>query len=162
MKNARIKPAALQIENHIFLQQPELVQFAQDQGIVVVAYSPLGSPAYGNYVATLGITYANLSLKTPGRSWEGKFFSAKPTPSILNHPTVNEIAKKHGKTAAHVALRFQIQRKIVVIPKSVTANRVKANINLFGFTLDEQDMTALRELDVGEACRVCDFKFVKV
>nr|AEE62902.1 unknown [Dendroctonus ponderosae] len=143
VKNARIKPASLQIENHIFLQQKELIKYAQEQEIVVVAYSPLGSPGYGKFVARFGL-------------------EAKPVPSIFEHPKVNEIAKKHGKTPAHVALKFQLQRKVVVIPKSVTANRVKENINLFDFTLDEQDMKALSDLDVGEAARVCDFKFAPV
>jgi len=138
VKNSRIKPASLQIENHVFLPQNDLVKFAQDNGIVVVAYSPLGSPGIGKFYAKFGVT-------------------GKEVPSILNNPTIKKIADKHKKSSAQVALKFLLQRNIVVIPKSVTVNRVKENINLFDFTLDKNDISALGELEVGEAARVCDF-----
>ncbi|XP_066247891.1 aldo-keto reductase family 1 member B1-like [Euwallacea similis] len=142
LKNSRIQPACLQIENHVFLQQTELVKYCQDNGIVVVAYSPLGSPGIGAFHARFGSEPKNV-------------------PKILEDPTMKRIADKHKKTPAHVALKFLLQRNIVVIPKSVTESRVKQNIKLFDFTLDDDDIKSLKALDVGEDARVCDFSFSK-
>lgn len=55
LKNCRIKPDALQIEVHIYLQNHKLVKFAQDNGIVVVAYSPLGAPGRITYAKEAGL-----------------------------------------------------------------------------------------------------------
>ncbi len=60
---------------------------------------------------------------------------------------MEEIAKKYGKAAVQVALRFQVQIEIVVIPKSAKKERMKENINLFDFSLIEEEMNAIRSLD---------------
>ncbi len=60
---------------------------------------------------------------------------------------MEEIAKKYGKAAVQVALRFQVQIEIVVIPKSAKKERMKENINLFDFSLTEEEMNAIRSLD---------------
>lgn len=60
---------------------------------------------------------------------------------------LNEIGKKHGKSAAQVALRFLLQSDVVVIPKSTHKERMVENLNVFDFTLDENDMNAIRALD---------------
>lgn len=142
LNDSKIKPACLQIENHIFLPQNELVTFAQDNGIVVVAYSPLANPSYNKFLERFGL---------PPRE----------IPSILTHPTIKGVADKHKKSTAQIALKFLLQRNVVVIPKSVTVNRLKQNIDLFDFNLDAQDMAALRNLEIGEDSRVCDFTFSK-
>ena len=49
-------------------------------------------------------------------------------PSLLNHPKIEEIAKKHGKATGHVLLRFQIQRGVIVLTKSVNPDRIKEQI----------------------------------
>lgn len=54
IKSARIKPACLQVELHVSLQQKDLVRFCQDNGLVVVAYSPLGSPGYNKFLEIIG------------------------------------------------------------------------------------------------------------
>ena len=62
---------------------------------------------------------------------------------------MNEIGRKHGKSAAQVALRFLLQKDVVIIPKSVHKNRMTENIDILGFALDEEDMENIEELDTG-------------
>jgi alcohol dehydrogenase (NADP+) len=50
LKSARIKPANLQVELHVFLQQNALVDFCHKNGITVVAHTPLGSPGYNKFL----------------------------------------------------------------------------------------------------------------
>ena len=57
------------------------------------------------------------------------------------------IAKKHGKTAAQVCIRFQIERGVIVIPKSVHSNRIIENADVFDFALDAEDMAAIAALN---------------
>ncbi len=66
---------------------------------------------------------------------------------ILSSPVVCAIAEAHGKTPAQVALRQHVQRGIVVIPKSVHKERMRQNLDLFGFELTEDEMERLRSLD---------------
>ncbi len=65
----------------------------------------------------------------------------------LANPTVETIAKAHRVTPAQVALRWNIQRGVLVIPKSVHEERIKSNLDLFGFTLSDSEMAALAKLD---------------
>ncbi|HSX45618.1 MAG TPA: aldo/keto reductase, partial [Candidatus Saccharimonadia bacterium] len=109
---ANVLPAVNQVELHVFLQQPELVKYCQEQGITVEAYSPL---ARGN---------------------------------IMDNEVVSEIAQKHGKTYAQVMLRFLVEQGLVVIPKSVTPDRIKENFEIFDFKLDGDDMEILAKEDL--------------
>ncbi|MFD5394930.1 aldo/keto reductase [Streptomyces sp. NPDC127097] len=68
---------------------------------------------------------------------------------LLEHPTLVELAAKHGKTPAQVVLRWHIQLGNVAIPKSVTPSRIAENIDIFDFELDDADLTALAGLDTG-------------
>ena len=69
---------------------------------------------------------------------------------LLADPVLAELAAKHGKTAAQVVLRWHLQLGTVVIPKSVTPSRIRENIDIAGFALDERDMAAIAGLDRGE------------
>ncbi|MFJ9848036.1 aldo/keto reductase [Streptomyces sp. NPDC101150] len=68
---------------------------------------------------------------------------------LLEDPTIAALAEKHGKTPAQVVLRWHLQLGNVVIPKSVTPSRIRENIDVFGFELDDADMKTLAGLDAG-------------
>ena len=70
---------------------------------------------------------------------------------IFTHPVLTEIGNKYGKTAAQVALRWNIQRGVVVIPKSVHIERIKANIDVFDFELTKEDMDKISALSLPES-----------
>jgi len=69
---------------------------------------------------------------------------------LLTDATVETIARKHGKTAAQVIIRWHVENGLVVIPKSVNANRIAENVNVFDFALDAEDMSRLEKLDSTE------------
>ncbi|MFC9060050.1 aldo/keto reductase [Streptomyces sp. NPDC057074] len=66
---------------------------------------------------------------------------------ILDIPAIVAIAQKHNRTPAQVVLRWHLQLGNVVIPKSVTPSRIKENIDVFGFTLDTEDLAAISALN---------------
>lgn len=70
---------------------------------------------------------------------------------IFTHPVLTEIGKQYGKTAAQVALRWNVQRGVVVIPKSVHKNRMEQNIDIWDFRLSEKDMAQIAKLDLGHS-----------
>ena len=67
---------------------------------------------------------------------------------IFTHPVLTEIGKQYGKTAAQVALRWNVQRGVVVIPKSIHKNRMEQNIDIWDFRLSEEDMAQIAKLDL--------------
>ncbi|MFD7322985.1 aldo/keto reductase [Streptomyces sp. NPDC059875] len=66
---------------------------------------------------------------------------------LLEVPAIVAVAQKHGRTPAQVVLRWHLQTGNVVIPKSVTPSRIRENIDVFGFALDDEDMAAIAVLD---------------
>ncbi len=66
---------------------------------------------------------------------------------LLDVPALAAIAQKHGKTPAQVVLRWHLQLGNVVIPKSVTPSRIRENIDVFGFQLDDEDIAAISALN---------------
>ncbi len=66
---------------------------------------------------------------------------------ILEVPAIVAIARKHGRTPAQVVLRWHLQLGNVVIPKSVTPSRIQENIDVFGFSLDAEDLAAISALN---------------
>ncbi|MFC8547386.1 aldo/keto reductase [Streptomyces sp. NPDC057273] len=66
---------------------------------------------------------------------------------LLEVPAIVAVAQKHGRTPAQVVLRWHLQTGNVVIPKSVTPSRIRENIDVFGFELDDEDMAAIAVLD---------------
>ncbi|MEU6705479.1 aldo/keto reductase [Streptomyces wuyuanensis] len=68
---------------------------------------------------------------------------------LLEVPTIVAVAQKHGRTPAQVVLRWHLQLGNVVIPKSVTPSRIRENIDVLGFELDDDDLAAFAALDEG-------------
>ncbi|MDQ0297673.1 diketogulonate reductase-like aldo/keto reductase [Salibacterium salarium] len=62
---------------------------------------------------------------------------------LLGEDVVERIAQKHGKTPAQVLIRWSVENKVVTIPKSVTPERIKANAQVFDFSLDVEDLQAI-------------------
>lgn len=70
---------------------------------------------------------------------------------IFTHPVLSAIGEKYGKTAAQVALRWNIQRGVVVIPKSVHKERMEQNMDIWDFALTAEDMAEIAKLDIGHS-----------
>ncbi|XP_052871754.1 aldo-keto reductase family 1 member B1-like [Anopheles cruzii] len=128
---ARLAPVTNQIECHPFLHQSALTAYCRQQGITITAYSPLGSPA---------------------RPWV-----KDDDPVLMDDPVVQRVAKKHSKTAAQILIRYQVQLGHVVIPKSVSKQRIAANMDIFRFELDDDDMKKLGALERNG--RICPESF---
>ncbi|KAI9484110.1 MAG: xylose reductase [Benjaminiella poitrasii] len=121
---AQIKPAVLQIELHPYLQQSRLVTWVQSQGIQITAYSSFGPASF-------------IELTDDG----------KTTPPLLEHEVIKEIASKHDKTTGQVLLRWSIERNIAVIPKSTNQDRIKSNLDIFSWSLDDEDLKKIASLE---------------
>ncbi|GFQ92956.1 1,5-anhydro-D-fructose reductase [Trichonephila clavata] len=124
----KIKPANLQIECHAYLPQQEMVDFCKSINIAVTAYAPLGTPGFGPYV-------------------KKKYNVDVSVPVLINEETVKSIAASKGKTPAQILIRFLIQRDIAVIPKSSNPDHQKENLQVFDFSLSQEEMDALYKLD---------------
>ena len=123
MSYARIKPAMLQIESHPYLTQEALIRTAQEYGMAVTAFSPLGASSY-------------LELEM-----------ASQEETVLTERVVAEIAERHDVSAAQVVLRWGLQRGTSVIPKTTKPERLSENLALAGFELSQDEMAAISGLD---------------
>lgn len=112
----RIKPYANQCEYNLYMQQGPLRDYCRNEGIHFTGYSNLGTP----------------DSKTPDM------------PTLLEDPVLKEVAQETGKSPGQVALKFllQLDPNTSVIPKSVTPERLRQNINL-DFELTENQMKKL-------------------
>jgi diketogulonate reductase-like aldo/keto reductase len=116
-----VVPAVNQIEFHPYFQQTKLSHLHAEHGILTQAWSPIG-----------GIT-----------SYRGG------EKSTFDDPTLLEIARQHGKSAAQVMLRWHLQHGRSAIPKSTKLVRIAENFDIFDFELSKEQIAAIDALDTG-------------
>ena len=71
--------------------------------------------------------------------------------NFFSNPVLEEIGKEYGKSVAQVALRWLVQRGVIIIPKSVHIERMEQNLNILDFTLSDEDMAEIAKLDTGKS-----------
>lgn len=74
---------------------------------------------------------------------------AEGADNIFVHPLLREIGRKYGKTPAQVALRWNIERGVAVIPRTIHKERMNENMDIFDFHLDDEDKEKIRAMDLG-------------
>jgi alcohol dehydrogenase (NADP+) len=121
IKETNTVPAAHQVELHPWLQQNDFTAWHKQQGIHVTQYSPFGNQ---NEI----------------------YDSGKNLGKLMEDPVLVEIAKKHNKTGAQVALAWGIAKGHSVIPKSKTESRIKSNIE-GDFKLPAEDVKKIESID---------------
>ena len=94
---------------------------------------------------------ASAFLQREGIQHEAWAPFAEGKDGIFQNPTLEKIARAHGKTVGNVVLRWLNQRNIVVIPKSVRKDRMAENLDIFDFTLTDMEMKAISGLDTGRS-----------
>lgn len=114
LEKGEIAPAVNQVESHPYLQQTELLEFCRKNNIALTAYSPLGS--------------------------SDRAYKAADEPSLLKDPTVQEVAERNNITPAQVLLGWQIERGVIVIPKSTREEHMRQNLAALSVELDAEDM----------------------
>ena len=117
---AEVFPVVNQIEVHAYNSQQGLVRFCQKMGVTVTAYSPIGAAAF------------------PG---------SEKKVALLDNPVLKELADKYGKTPAQVALNWNLRRGVVVIPKTMSKERLTENFGCYSFELSEEDQKRIDELN---------------
>lgn len=120
-----IQPVMNQIELHPYLQQAKMVDYCKENGVLLTAYSPLGS---GDRPAAM---------------------KKEDEPSLLNHPAVLKLAEKKNLTPGQLLLAWGLSRGTVVIPKSVSPERQQENFVAADLSLDTSDIQAINELEMG-------------
>ncbi|XP_058525514.1 estradiol 17 beta-dehydrogenase 5 isoform X2 [Ochotona princeps] len=118
----KYKPVCNQVECHPYHNQRKLLEFCKSKDIVLVAYAALGSNTNKQWVK-------------------------KDNPVLLEDPVLNAMAEKYRRTPAQVALRYQLQRGIVVLAKSFNRKRMQENFQVFDFQLTSEDMKTIDDLD---------------
>src|SRR3954453_11976476 len=122
LEHASVVPAVNQIEQHPYFAQADVQAFGEQHGILAQAWSPIG-----------GITFYRDGEHT----------------STLEDPVIAQVAEAHGKTPAQTMLRWGLQHGRSVIPKSVTAQRIAENFDVFDFELSADEMAAIDGLETG-------------
>ena len=116
-----VVPAVNQIELHPYFQQKDMQALHASHAILTQAWSPIG-----------GITTYMPDAK-----------------STLDDPTIQAIAKTHGKTPAQVMVRWHVQQGRSAIPKSTKTHRIAENFDVFDFELSAEELAAIDALDTG-------------
>ncbi|XP_014287908.1 aldo-keto reductase family 1 member A1 isoform X1 [Halyomorpha halys] len=120
-RTAKIKPSVLQIECHPYLAQLELIKVCKSKNIEITAYMPLGK-------------------RIP--PMRGR--------SLIKDPVLVNLGLKHKRTPAQIALRYQMDRGVAALPRTLKKERLKENFNIFDFSLSEKDILVLDCLNKDE------------
>lgn len=119
-----VRPEVNQLELHPFLQQWPMMDYCREHGIVLTGYCPLGS-----------------SDRPANRIVEGE-------PKLFENEVIRALAQARGCSAAQLMLAWAVNRGTSVIPKSVNAGRLQENLAAADIELTEQEMKAMRGLDL--------------
>jgi 2,5-diketo-D-gluconate reductase A len=122
-------------------QPAHLERLVQETGVTpsinqVELHPRLGQPGLRRTHADLGVVTEAWSPLAQGE--------------VLDDPVITSIAEAHERTPGQVVLRWHIQLGNVVIPKSVTPDRIQQNLHVFDFELSDDEMSEIESLDVGE------------
>uniref|UniRef100_A0A2K5D4D0 NADP-dependent oxidoreductase domain-containing protein n=1 Tax=Aotus nancymaae TaxID=37293 RepID=A0A2K5D4D0_AOTNA len=128
----KYKPVCNQVECHPYLNQSKLLDFCKSKDIVLVAYSALGTQRLQQWMDV-------------------------NSPVLLEDPVLCALAKKHKRSPALIALRYQLQRGVVVLAKSYNEQRIRENVQVFEFQLTSEDMKVLDGLNRNFRYIVLDF-----
>ncbi|XP_016045255.1 aldo-keto reductase family 1 member C15-like isoform X4 [Erinaceus europaeus] len=128
----KYKPVCNQVECHPYLNQSKLLEFCKSRDIVLVAFSALGSHREKKWMNT-------------------------DIPPPLEDLALKAIAQKHGRSPAQVALRYQLQRGVVVLAKSFSKKRIWENFQVFDFELTPEDMKAIDGLNTNSRLLMLSF-----
>ena len=127
-------PDANQIELHPWSQKPELVSFLAERGIAAIAYSSL--VPLSTWRAVVGQDSAKTEqMKADGQRTDSPF---------------RIMARKYSVSEAQVLLRWAVQKGHAVLPKSTNPERILQNIDLFSFSIDDEDMGTIESMDRGD------------
>uniref|UniRef100_A0A2K5XKY7 NADP-dependent oxidoreductase domain-containing protein n=1 Tax=Mandrillus leucophaeus TaxID=9568 RepID=A0A2K5XKY7_MANLE len=114
------------------VRQSKLLDFCKSKDIVLVAHSALGTQRH-------------------------KLWVDQNSPVLLEDPVLCALAKKHKRSPALIALRYQLQRGVVVLAKSYNEQRIRENVQVFEFQLTSEDMKVLDGLNRNFRYAVMDF-----
>ncbi|KAL3677807.1 hypothetical protein R1sor_020763 [Riccia sorocarpa] len=122
VSHATIIPAVNQIERHPGLEQTPIVNYCKQIGTVVTGYSALGGPGYRDLAGAYGTT------------------------AVLESPVLAKIGAKYDRTSAQVALRWALDTGCGLVVKSANPTRLAQNVDLFDFSLTEEDLEEIKKM----------------
>ncbi|XP_022726241.1 non-functional NADPH-dependent codeinone reductase 2-like [Durio zibethinus] len=125
---AKIPPAVNQVEFNPLWKQKKLREFCHSNGILLSAYSPLGAI---------------------GTSWGSN--------RVLECQVLKEIAKAKGKTVAQVCLRWAYEQGVSIVVKSFNGERMKQNLEIFNWSLSEDELKKIDDIPQSRGCQAEDF-----
>ena len=135
----KVVPAVNQIEINLQSQQQENREWMEKLGVQPMGYAPFGQ-------GRLDDLYTDPALTAIAQK-HGKAAIEREQNHACMNSAEREQARPKGKTSRQVALRYQLQLGIVIIPKTVSPDRLKENIDVFDFELTAGDMQTLSRMD---------------
>lgn len=123
ISKATIKPEMNQVELHPLLQQDDLIAYCKSEGVLVTAYSPLGSGDRSNAM------------------------KAEDEPNMMDIDVLKEIARDRSATVAQVLIAWHNHRGCAAIPKSTTKDHIISNFRAADVSLTDSDMKKIAKLD---------------